>query len=222
MNQPTLVKLTIFLTALVLVSIASINTQAATFTVTTNADSGAGSLRTAITGANAAAGLDTIQFNISGAGVQTISLASQLPVITSPVIIDGTTQPGANCTTVGGLLIELNGAGAGATAGQGGLEFDSGASGSTIQGLIINRFGGYGMYLNGTGDSFIRCNYIGTDATGSVDLGNNKSGVRVSFGNNNIFGGTNPGDRNVISGNNRRRAANKRQQHAGAGQLHRH
>lgn len=92
-------KLTTFLTALVLVSIASISAQAATFTVTTNVNSGAGSLRTAITAANAAAGLDTIQFNIAGAGVQTIALTSQLPVITSPIVIDGTTQTGASCAT---------------------------------------------------------------------------------------------------------------------------
>ena len=41
---------------------------AATFTVTNTTDTGPGSLRQAITDANAAAGADTIAFNVSGAG----------------------------------------------------------------------------------------------------------------------------------------------------------
>src|SRR5215468_75891 len=87
---------------------------ASTFTVTNNSDSGAGSLRQAITDANNHAGLDRIEFNIPGAGVHTITLASALPTITGPVVIDGYTQPGAtpNTLSVGDnavLLIELNG-----------------------------------------------------------------------------------------------------------------
>ena len=46
---------------------------AATFTVTTTADSGAGSLRQAITDANSSAGPHTIQFAIPGPGVHTAS-----------------------------------------------------------------------------------------------------------------------------------------------------
>jgi len=49
--------------------------QAATFTITTTADTGAGSLRQAILGANAAAGDDTIDFAVTG----TITLVSALP-----------------------------------------------------------------------------------------------------------------------------------------------
>src|SRR3954470_9795176 len=64
-----------------------------TFTVTTSNDSGAGSLRDAITQANATKALDSIHFSI-GSGAQTISPASPLPVLTAPVSIDGATQPG--------------------------------------------------------------------------------------------------------------------------------
>src|SRR5437773_3558001 len=80
-----------------------------TFTVLNTNDSGAGSLRQAILNANAAAGSDVIQFSI-GSGAQTISPTSVLPVVTGPVTIDGTSQPGY----AGRPLIELNGAGAGA------------------------------------------------------------------------------------------------------------
>ena len=83
----------------------------ATFTVTSAGDAGPGTLRQAISSANALAGADRIEFAI-GTGHQTIDLLSALPAITSPVAIAGQTQPGF----AGSPLIELNGAGAGADA----------------------------------------------------------------------------------------------------------
>ena len=56
--------------------------SATTYTVTSTADSGAGSLRQAITDANANPGADTIAFGIVGSGVHTIAPASPLPQIT--------------------------------------------------------------------------------------------------------------------------------------------
>ena len=51
------------------------------YTVTTTANSGVGSLRQAILDANANGGLDTIAFDIPGPGVQTITPAAELPII---------------------------------------------------------------------------------------------------------------------------------------------
>jgi gliding motility-associated-like protein len=70
----------------------------AVFVVTSNADSGPGTLRDALTqaAANASTSLNYIEFNItdeSEAG-RTISILSQLPNISSNLVIDGTTQPG--------------------------------------------------------------------------------------------------------------------------------
>src|SRR6476469_7324465 len=72
------------------------------YTVTTTADAGVGSLRDAITHANANPGLDTVVFAIlpalntfEASGLNTyavITLSSQLPTITSPLLIDGFTQ----------------------------------------------------------------------------------------------------------------------------------
>src|SRR5687767_13513892 len=69
-----------------------------TFTVNSTADPGSGTcdatectLREAMDAANAAPGLDTIDFNIPGAGPHTITPASAFPTITTPVIIDGYT-----------------------------------------------------------------------------------------------------------------------------------
>ena len=72
-----------------------------TYSVTTTADSGAGSLRQAIIDANAnsttAASPHLISFSIAGSGVQTIALSTALPQITQPTVIDGTTQSGTTC-----------------------------------------------------------------------------------------------------------------------------
>jgi len=57
--------------------------------VSSFAMAGAGSLRQAILDANASGGADTIAFDIPGAGVHTIVLASELPPVTDIATIDG-------------------------------------------------------------------------------------------------------------------------------------
>ena len=78
------------------------------------------SLRQAIEDANAdtSPGVDTIDFDIPGQGVQTITLASDLPSVTRPVIIDGYSQPGSSPNTlVAGdnavLTVQLTGSSSG-------------------------------------------------------------------------------------------------------------
>ena len=85
---------------LVLVLASAEAAAGATFTVTNTADFGAGSLRQAILDANGAPGADTIAFNIAGAGVHTIVLATALPTVTDVVTVDGYTQPGSSPNTV--------------------------------------------------------------------------------------------------------------------------
>ncbi|MEW6210746.1 MAG: hypothetical protein AB1631_20445, partial [Acidobacteriota bacterium] len=70
----------------------------ATFTVTNLNDSGAGSLRQAITDANAMMGADTIDFQAGLTGTITLT-TGQLPTITQDLTITG---PGANVLTVSG------------------------------------------------------------------------------------------------------------------------
>lgn len=82
----------------------NLSTEAATYTVINTNDSGAGSLRQAITDANATAAADVIEFNISGTGVQTIVPMSPFSTMTKPVFIDGSTQPGYATTP----LIEID------------------------------------------------------------------------------------------------------------------
>jgi hypothetical protein len=68
-------------------------------------------------------------------------------------------------------------------------------SGSAGVGIRMARYSSF--YPTG---NLIQGNFIGTDATGSVALPNSGSGVSM-VGFNNIVGGTDPGARNVISGN---------------------
>ena len=180
--------------------------SAATFTVTTAADAGAGSLRQAIIDANAMAGADTIAFNIVGGGVHSIVLVTVLPEITEAVTIDGYTQPGAspntNDTSQGLntiLRIEIDGTALPANTVH---CLDVDAAGTTIRGLVINRCGGSGIRLQSTANNaVIEGNFIGTDPTGTASytgvpndliLGLNPDNVRI--------GGTTPAARNLLSG----------------------
>jgi hypothetical protein len=72
---------------------------------------------------------------------------------------------------------------------------------SVIKGLVINRFDGQGIILQGNG-TVISGNYIGTNAAGVADLGNTQYGVYIAAGSDNVVGGTTPAERNLISGNN--------------------
>ncbi|MBA3596534.1 MAG: DUF4347 domain-containing protein [Methylibium sp.] len=170
----------------------------ATYTVTNINDSGAGSLRQAIIDANANAGTDNISFSISAAlvgGAHTINLASALPTITGTVILNAATEP----DFAGAPIVELNGASAG--VGADGLRLGAGSAGSTIRGLVINRFGGDGIEITASsGGNTIVGNYIGSNVAGTADLGNGEAGIYVLSGSN-LIGGTTAADRNVVSGN---------------------
>ncbi len=168
------------------------DSTAATLVVTNTQDSGAGSLRQAILTANQSPDADVIHFSLPGSGVRTIELLSPLPPITAPVKIDGTSQPGFQ----GDLLVELNGAQAGNDAD--GLTIAGGDS--TVRGLIINRFGGWGVVIDGGSGNVIAGNLIGTDHAGATALGNG-GGVLINGSAGNMIGGTDAEARNVISGN---------------------
>ncbi|WP_406700944.1 hypothetical protein V5E97_19320 [Singulisphaera sp. Ch08] len=160
--------------------------------VTTDADSGPGSLRFVIEDVNADQIPTTIRFNIPGAGPHRISPVIELPVITYPVFIDGASQPGFQ----GEPLIEISGNRAG--AGVNGLRLAGGHS--TVQSLVINGFGGIGLLLEGTGGNRVVGNRIGTDLSGTRSVGNG-DGVQIQNITGNTIGGLTRAERNIISGN---------------------
>jgi trimeric autotransporter adhesin len=158
----------------------------APLTVTNTNDAGAGSLRQAIIDANATPGTDSVVFNIGTGGAQSITLLTPLPAITDPINLDGTTQPGAE----GKPAIELRGdkipaftiANVYLADFTNGLTFRTGSNNSVTKGFILNRFQGSGIKV-GNGNNYnlgaggpsgvvIENNYIGTDISGTVGLGN--------------------------------------------------
>ncbi len=194
---------------------ATVNvTEALSFVVTTALDTVSGtdgvtSLREAINASNARTGLDTITFKIPGAGLKTIAPTTALPTITDPTVIDGYTQPGArpntepSFATNATLVIEINGAKA--AKGVNGLTITAG--GTSVRGLVINRFrsladgsGGVGIVLKGAGANTIAGCFLGTVSTGKAASGN-AAGVLVEDCSNNMVGGTNSVAANLISGN---------------------
>src|SRR5437762_4149529 len=110
-----------------------------TFTVNSTSPGAGGAgvdtLFTAIAKANDHAnnpdGPDVIKFAIPGTGKHTISVLA-LPIVTDPLIIDGTSQDGY---APGQPVIEIDGS---QSASPNGLEFQVG--GNTVKGLIINSF----------------------------------------------------------------------------------
>jgi hypothetical protein len=166
-------------------------------------------LRAAIQESNDTSGADTIKFNIGGtASVKTINVGSSglraLPDITDPVTINGYTQPGARANTLAAgndavLKIQLNGTNAG--FGANGLKIT--ASNSTIKGLVINNFFDNGVQIAGSGatGNKIEGSFIGTKADGTGALANGNAGVDIFNAPNTTVGGTQPAQRNVLSGN---------------------
>ncbi|MEZ5652839.1 MAG: DUF4347 domain-containing protein [Burkholderiaceae bacterium] len=160
------------------------------------------SLREALLAANSTpngAFPDQIHFDIPEAlvgGAHTIQPVSALPTITQAVTIDGSSEP----DFAGSPIIEIDGSGSGAS---GGLSLSSTADGTTIRGLVINRFTGSGILVSSGADNVtIAGNHIGTDVAGSTDLGNTSNGINVNNVANLTIGGATAADRNVISGNN--------------------
>lgn len=164
---------------------------AITFLVTTNADSGPGSLRQAILDANATPGPDAIHFSI-GTGPQTINPTNALPAVTDTVTIDGTTQPGYGHQPI----IELSGENASLTM-RIGLTLK--CSGTTVFGLVINRWS-VGILIETGGSNWIAHNYIGTDLSGMFARRNGE-GIKIRNSTGNQIGFTNSSSRNVVSGN---------------------
>jgi hypothetical protein len=168
----------------------------ATYTVTTTADSGAGSLRAAIASANGNAGTDTINFNIAGSGVHTITLATALPTITGTVLIDGTTDTASVTANGGRPAIVLDGNGRNVD----GLFLSSTADGSTIRGLVIRNFGGAAIRIDsGSDGNTVAGNYLGAvTAAGTLGAAANGSYTVLIEGADNTIGGSAAADRNVL------------------------
>ena len=176
-----------------------------TFLVTNTNDSGAGSLRQAILDANNTPGADAINFDIPGAGVQTIHVNSSgygaLPTITDATTINGYSQPGSSANTLAKgtnakPTIQLEGS---AFGQQGDYGLVINAPGVVVEGLVINRFFEGINVGSKAPDTRIEGNFIGPYPSGTKAPAGSRIGV-VVFGGARV-GGSEPATRNLISGN---------------------
>lgn len=160
------------------------------YTVTHTDDAGTGSLRWAISQANAHPGADAVAFNIPGPGVKVIAVQTPLPSLAAGTSIHGNTQPGY----AGAPLIRLDGG----DLPQNFWGLDTGGPSITIRGLQIVRFRGPGIRV---WHDFvtIRSSYVGTD--GSAALANEFAGIVCHAGTALVVGGLAAGEGNVLSGN---------------------
>jgi hypothetical protein len=164
-----------------------------TYTVSSLADSGAGSLRAAITSVNGDSTPGEIDFSVAGV----IKLTSNsLPTLTNTVKIDGTTAPGF----AGAPVVEIDCDGI--------LGLTLTGSSSILSSLSIVHAEGPGVTLRGTvtgpSDTGVNMtvvgNYIGLALDGSV-APNSGAGLFIDNSRGDIIGGTTPAERNIISGN---------------------
>ena len=115
---------------------------------------------------------------------------------------------GVQLQCVQGNFFGTNAAGVAAVGNTGnGVRITNGPSNTIVGGTtaaarnIISGNGGDGVNLEApTSGNAVQGNFIGTDVTGTLDLGNSFNGVRITAQDNTI-GGTTAAARNVISGN---------------------
>ncbi|MCI0567581.1 MAG: right-handed parallel beta-helix repeat-containing protein, partial [Acidobacteria bacterium] len=179
------------------------------FVVSHPGDAGEGSLRSALEAANEtpnALEADRVLFRIPGPGPHVIYLSAELPEITEPVIIDGTTQEGSEKAQAPGgegarLGIVLDGTRAG--PGARGLIVTGG--GTTVRGLWIRGFEGDAVRIERGGDNTIEGNRLGTgkesDPAKEESRGNGGSGLAIIDSSHNRVGGDAPETANLLTGN---------------------
>lgn len=128
--------------------------------------------------------------------VATIRLATTLPSITAPLVLDARTQPGYP----GRPVVALDGSAIVGTSSSSVLVI-GGTGASRFAGFIVHSTPGRGLTMLSTGNT-IAGNWIGLGPTGAA-AANGNVGVLVSgtTARNNTIGGTTVADRNVISGN---------------------
>ncbi len=172
-------------------------------TVSSTSDSGTGSLRTAILGANAhGSGLITFDLG-SGCGPHTITLDSPLPSVTVPLIINGFSQTGAtaNDLDVGddaSLCVILESGNASVTRG---LVVPASAGDGVslfVEGLAFSNFSDTAIDLRSGSGHLIVGNRFGGNASGHALLPNGIGVQLDAAAHDSTVGGDDDGHRNIL------------------------
>ncbi|CAE7949138.1 unnamed protein product, partial [Symbiodinium sp. KB8] len=201
------------------------------FEVTNTNDTGAGSLRQAITDANSSsAEVVAITFNISGSGPWTITPATELPIINTVgnngILLDGTSQPGwdmdaGNMIVLDGtslsnsdVMLQFNEANVEIyglhitnmpTSGVGIQTSHSGsqnfAIGGSKRGNVFSNIGGTAIFISNVNGGKIQGNRIGTQPDGLTASSVADYGIRLGNTSNITIGGDHNQDETNIIAN---------------------
>jgi len=149
-----------------------------------------------ISNGTAAAGLRSANnyfaTNAGSYSVATLQPTSEMPVISTTMVVDAQTQPGWSLNPI----IELRGDSAGAVSG-----LTITASSTVLRGFVINRFANEGVHSTAGNNITVQGCWIGVTAAGSAAAGNGLSAVWMdSSGTGHLVGGTTAAQRNVLSG----------------------
>jgi choice-of-anchor C domain-containing protein len=132
--------------------------------------------------------------------VATLTPASALPNVTTPMVLDAQTQPGWTLEP----RIEISGSSMGGASRA--IEFANGSAGSRLAGFVINRVAsGMAVYVStGATGVVIQGNWMGVNAAGTAAAPNGVSNLVLAAAGaaalNATVGGTTAAQRNVISG----------------------
>jgi CSLREA domain-containing protein len=177
----------------------------------------------------AGSGSDSIHFNLSGTpdynlgtspGFE-IAISSRLPDITTPMIINGYSQSQSAVNTAvspapfnSKILVEVNGSSMPDVGFTYECFYITGTTDVEIRGLLINACGGDGIRLFDTTSTTIQGNFIGMGYNDTTDIATvsepngglltnaaHGSGIYIEETTFTLIGGTEPEDRNLISGN---------------------
>jgi len=163
----------------------------ASLVVSVSADSGAGSLRTAITNANTQVATQSVSITFS---VSTVTVDSPLPTLNNSTgntyTVDGSCTTDANGRGVPGVNINRGAAFSGV-----GLNLNSKI---TLKGLAITGFSDYGLDITGSNNQ-ISCNWLGT-ANGTSAIANG-GGIRIAGSTNTLGAAGQANMGNLFSGN---------------------
>jgi hypothetical protein len=177
----------------------------ATNIVTTTADSGPGSMRSALYYAFDHPGT-TISFNIPATdagysnGIFNILPSDGFPSLVNETILDGSTEPvlsqsHAPAIFLNGILCHD------ASVYPNGLQFKG--TNCTARSFIINNFPDFGVSITGSnamGNTLSSC-YVGADTSGNLAVSNGICSVQINGGaHDNTIGGLTPAMRNIIGG----------------------
>ncbi len=176
----------------------SLTAPSQVFQVTSTEGGGPGTLRQAILDANMNPGLDTIEF-VTMESMPTVFLDTDLPAITDPVVLDGTTEPAFSGTPI----VEIT-AGGGSQIGNGMQPPTSGfmisSGGCTLRGFVINSIPGNAIEMVTNDGNIVEGNFLGTDRTGTTSINNSGSDIFTNNSASNMIGGATVQARNLISG----------------------